>query len=409
MKDKVFISWGYAAPFMWWVGFVFHEVAFGLLSVFLPLYIVSIGGSLIDFGFMSAFAVLTAIPASFLWGYACEREGRYRRYILLSFLCLAIILCLFMLTVDVKLLAFLYVLLSFFHVAHEPPRNILIAEFYTRREWERAFAKYKGFTEVGLLGGLLLGFIMSMHGVSAALTLLACSGLHLIAFALSSFLVGDPLIIFERGLVAIERSVDVTFRGADVLSRISNGFLLKLKVENIKAFCSGLILFSLATNVIFTPMAIFLSSGLNFAESTVFVLFSLNSVGGIIGYFIAMQNRQDIDAENSALGRIALFRGLLCLLLVASIQIIILRTFTVAVVLFLMGVLYASFAVYTLALSMEMLPKEKVGAYNALESLGRACGSFIGPLIAEKFGFTYMFLASSLIFFAACAAFKIFK
>lgn len=77
---------------MWWLSFVFHEMAFGLLSVFLPLYIVLIGGSLTDFGIMSAFAVLATIPASFIWGYTSEKEGRYRRYILISFLSLAIIL-----------------------------------------------------------------------------------------------------------------------------------------------------------------------------------------------------------------------------------------------------------------------------------------------------------------------------
>jgi hypothetical protein len=50
---------------MWRLGFAFHEMASGLLSVFLPLYIVAIDGAnaLLDIGIMSAVAMLLAIPA----------------------------------------------------------------------------------------------------------------------------------------------------------------------------------------------------------------------------------------------------------------------------------------------------------------------------------------------------------
>lgn len=394
---------------MWWLSFVFHEMAFGLLSVFLPLYIVLIGGSLTDFGIMSAFAVLATIPASFIWGYTSEKEGRYRRYILISFLSLAIILYLFTLTVDVRLLAFLYVLLWFFHVAHEPPRNVLISEFYTRQEWEKAFAKHRGLTEAGLLAGLLLGFLMATFKVNAASTLLVCSGLHVFAFFSALFLVWDPPIILERGLVKIERSVDLVFEGATVFSRLSKNAYLELKVENVKAFCGGLILFSLATNVLFTPMAIFLSNGLGFAESIVFAFYALNSVGGIIGYVVATRARLEENEERSVLSRVSLTRSLLSLALLATIQVSLFRTFTVATVLFLLGFFYALFAVYTITLSMELLSREKVGIYNALEGFGRACGSLMGPLMAEKLGFHYVFLTSSLIFAAAYVTFKVFK
>ncbi|MEM1589496.1 MAG: MFS transporter [Candidatus Bathyarchaeia archaeon] len=394
---------------MWWLGFVFHEMAFGLLSVFLPLYVISIGGSLIDFGFMSALAVLATIPSSFLWGYACEKEGRYRQYILVSFLSLALIFYFFTLTIDVKLLTLLYILLWFFHVAHEPPRNVLIAEFYTREEWEKAFAWYRGFTEIGMLAGLLLGFFMAMFNVSAFLTLLVCSGLHVLAFALSLVFVWDPPLVIERGLVTIERSADLILKGATALSRLPGGAWMKLKFENIKAFCVGLTLFSLATNVLFTPMAIFLSNGLGYAESMVFALFAVNSLGGIIGYFITMRSHPSIDSEKSVLRRATLLRSLLSLMLTIPIQIFLYRTFTVATVLFLMGFLYALFAVYTVALSMELLPREKVGLYNAMEGLGRAFGSLIGPTLAENFGFQLVFLTSGLIFAAAYVTFKVFK
>jgi len=66
-----------------YLGFFLHEVVFGFLSVFFPLYIILIGGSLIDVGLISMFALLSAIVSSFFWGYLCDRLKRYKWSILL--------------------------------------------------------------------------------------------------------------------------------------------------------------------------------------------------------------------------------------------------------------------------------------------------------------------------------------
>ena len=148
---------------MWRLGFFFHEMGFGLLSIFLPLYIVSIepGNGLFYIGIISAIALFVAIPASFFWGYICDKTRHYKRYILLSFFASTILLYVFTLTSSVWFLIALYAILAIVHVAHEPPKNVLIAELYSHEDWERSFAFYEGFTEVGGLIGLLLGFVLT--------------------------------------------------------------------------------------------------------------------------------------------------------------------------------------------------------------------------------------------------------
>jgi len=89
---KVLISVWKGSVAMWRLGFFFHEMGFGLLSIFLPLYVMQIGGSLVDIGIMSAVALLLAIPFSFFWGYLCDKTRRYKRYILLSFLASTVLL-----------------------------------------------------------------------------------------------------------------------------------------------------------------------------------------------------------------------------------------------------------------------------------------------------------------------------
>jgi len=399
---------------MWRLGFFFHEMGFGLLSIFLPLYIVSLAptNGLFYIGINSALALFLAIPASFLWGYLCDKTRRYKRYILLSFLASTVFLYLFTLTTSVGLLIILYAAMAILHVAHEPPKNVLIAELYSREDWERTFASYEGFTEVGLLIGLLLGFFMSTYGLSPANTLLMVSGLNLVAFALSAILVKDPLLIFERGLVSIEKTIDFTFHGVFLASKLLDGISVKerLRRENVGAFCGGLILFSLATSTLFTPMPIFISNitrTAGFSTSIVFVIYVLNSGGGVVGYVMAGR-RSGRSVGKANLGRIVIFRSLLAFLLIAALQIPVYNVGLTIVILMLMSFAYAMFLIYTLSLSMELIPAGKAGLFNVLIGIGGACGSFIGPFIAQTFGFFYVFILAGVIFSSAYIAFKIF-
>src|SRR4030042_4730176 len=189
---------------MWRLGFFCRYIAFCLPSVFLPLHIIAIGGSLVDLGLLFAVSSFFVIPSAFFWGYLCDRTRRYKRYILLSFLATAIFLYFFTVSTSVGLLIILYAAMSALHVAYEPPTNVLISELYARDEWEKTFAFYQVFTGTGWLLGLLLGFLMSSYGCGATATLLVCSGLNLVAFLLSLILVTDPPFIFERSLVSGE-------------------------------------------------------------------------------------------------------------------------------------------------------------------------------------------------------------
>ena len=77
---------------MWRLGTFFHEMAYGLLSVFVPMYIATslasggLGGNLVDLGIITGLSVAFTIPAAYFWGWICDRLRRYKIFILLSFL-----------------------------------------------------------------------------------------------------------------------------------------------------------------------------------------------------------------------------------------------------------------------------------------------------------------------------------
>jgi MFS family permease len=385
-------------------------MGFGLLSIFLPLYLVKIdpANGLFYVGVITAIALFAAIPASFFWGYLCDKTRHYKRYILLAFLASAILLYLFAFTTDIALLIVIYAVMSIFHVAHEAPKNILISELYSHQDWEKNFAFYEGLTEVGTLIGLLLGFFASYFGVSAANTLFLVAGLNFVAFVLAAIFVVDPPMIFERSLVSIEKTVDFASHGVFLASGMIDGTRSlheRLKRENIAAFSFGLVLFSLATSILFTPMPVFVSR-IAPAEF-VFAIYVLNSGGAIGGYTLAGKRSQE-QTGKAQIARLVLFRSLLAFVLLAALSLSSFNLLLTAGILAIMGFLFAVFMVTILALSMELIPAGKVGLINVLIGLGGAFGSFIGPFIAQVSGFLQVFVVAGAIFFAAFVFFKIF-
>jgi MFS family permease len=397
----------------WMVGFFFHDMAFGLLSVFLPLYIFSLSGLLLWVGVMAAAAMLLSIPASFFWGYICDRTRRYKPYVLISFLSSALILYLFVFTSQIIILVILYVIMAgIFDVAYEPPKNVLIAELYPHNEWKRAYALYESFANTGLLTGLAFGVFASSYGLSARSTLLLCSGLLLLAFLTSLLLVKDPILILERRNVVIEKVVDSICRGLSILSKTLDGVATneRLKRERLGVLLCGLTIFSLSTSMLFTLMPIFINNmatATALPPSSVYVIYIMNACGIVSGCFLTVR-RGGYGDEGVSIRRATLLRALLAFLLIVAIQQSPYSIFSVAIILTLLGFAYAIYSINALSLSIGALPEGKAGLFNALERAGSAAGSLVSPIIAQTLGFTPIFLISSTLFLIAYIAFRIF-
>lgn len=405
---------------MWRLGFFFHEIAFGLLSVFIPLYVVAfkdtsiLGGPLVALGVMTSIAIFCSIPASFLWGYLCDATRHYKVFILLSFLSSAVILFLMALPFAQNIILFLvlYVVMQMLHVAHEAPKNVLIAEHYSRDEWEKSYGVYEGLTEIGFIVGLAIGLFAFASSLSfsdiATYTLYLCSGLSVVAFILSILMIADPLMIFERRLVGIEKKIDYTYRGIESSSRLMDGLRWdgSLKEDNFFGFALAIIMFSLATSIFFTPLPIFLNQGLGLPTSMVYVAYILNSVGATVGYFLISGRARSMDIRKQ-MPRFVLFRSLLIFMLIGIIQFAFSPSIVTVVLLVFIGFAYAMYYIMMLSLSMELIPEGKSGYFDGLVGLGAAVGSFLGPFLANNFNYIPTFLVAAVVFFFAFLTLKL--
>jgi MFS family permease len=407
---------------MWRLGFFFHEIAFGLLSVFIPLYVVTfqnsevIGGPLVALGVMTSVAIFCSIPASFIWGYLCDATRRFKLFILLSFLSSAVILFFmtFSFAQDIVLFVVLYVVMQVLHVAHEPPKNVLIAEHYSREDWERSYGFYEGLTEIGFIVGLVIGLVAFLSALSfsviATYVFYLCSGLSVVAFVLSVFLIADPMLIFERRLVGIEKRIDWTYRGIESSSRLMDGLGWdgSLKEDRFSGFAMAIVLFSLATSLFFTPLPIFLNQGLHLEEQWVYVAYVLNSVGATVGYFLICGRARSMDIRKQ-MPRFVLVRSLLVFGLIAVIQFAIFPNIMTGIVLLFLGFAYAMYYIMMISVSMELIPAGKTGLFDVLVGLGAAVGSFLGPFMAENLNYLPTFLVAAVLFLCAFLALKLFS
>ena len=405
---------------MWRLGFFFHDMAFGLLTVFIPLYVVLfkntsiLGGPLLALGVMTSIAIFWSIPASFLWGYLCDRTRHYKIFILLSFSSIAIILFLMTLPFAQNLIVFvvLYVVMQMLHVAHESPKNVLVTEHYSRSNWEKSFGFYEGLTEIGFIIGLAAGMVLFASALSFSVLstypFYFCSGLSVVAFVLALLLIADPLMIFERRLVGIERKLDYTHRGFEGSSRLMDGLSWdgSLKENNFLGLVLGIVLFSLATSLFFTPLPIYLKELFAGQQEFVYFAYILNSIGATTGYFLIRGRARTMDIRKQ-MPRFVLTRSLLIFLLVGVVEFALFPKILTCALLVFIGFFYAMYYILMLSLSMEVIPEGKAGFFDGLVGLGAAIGAFLGPFLANSLSFVIMFVITAVVFLLAFITLKI--
>jgi MFS family permease len=379
-----------------------------------------LGGPLVVLGIMMSAAVFCSIPSSFLWGWLCDATRRYKVFILLSFVSSAILL--FMMTLpfaqNIVVFVVLYVIMQVLHIAHEPPKNVLIAENYSRDEWERSYGHYEGITEIGFAVGLVLGFCLSVgmfsfaanldSAVLATYTLYLCSGLSFAAFVSSLVFVADPLMIFERRLVGIERKVDFSCRGLNVASRVLDGAPWNghLKQDNFRMFALAIVLFALATSIFFTPLPIFLKESLQLPTSMVYIGSLFTSIGATFGFFFISGRASSMDVRKQ-MPRYVLLRSLLLFALIGAVQLVIAPTLITFLVLILLGFSFAVYFILMISLSMELIPAGKSGLFDALIGLGTGFGSFLGPYLASTYTFIPTYFIAAILFVFAFLSIKL--
>ncbi len=376
-----------------------YNVAFGILSTLLPLYLVDeLKSSLTELGMMTSIATAASIPASIYLGRLPDRYSRSKPFIMMSLFGVALVLFLMPLTRSVTVFQILYVIMTLANYPSGPSTNILIAESFERSQWGKALAR-QSFIE-GLSQALGLAICsLSINQLGYATLLRMTSPLVFVSFVLALVAIRDPPLYVERFLGRFERpiadvetlSFDFGSRGTLAPSRRARRFGGEPRMA---LFGFGTIFFAFAASNAFVPLPIYLRESL--AASTVFAIFLVRSIFGTVSYLLVGK------AVGSGIAAVKLATTMrIVLVLLIPVTLVLPAPVSFIAVAAILSLVAFSWSLYSLGGDVIKVTNAKpgsLGIYDALTSVGSATGSMVGSTIPLLFGYGSSYAVSSGVF-----------
>ena len=380
-----------------------------------PLYILSLGGTVVSVALMTTVYNLVLIPSSIFWGGMTDRLARRRFFFVVTCGGSAGIFALMFLIPDLGALTILFAALGFVIGANSASTNLLVMETSEKKNWVSSFSRVNLVANVGSIVGLAVGFVWTT-ALPLREFLVFCACATGMAVLLSYSRVHDPVLPLETSHLSLSPSGyfarlyhGMTFvLGHMVLSPPSlKGVRRALRATRAGAATGRVLLFlstflfttsSALLNTSFTP---FLSeSGVVYNEifavslvNTVLQTGAYRYVGEIIERYGGMR-----------LGSYAvLLRAALYMVFAASA--LAFRgtpLFFVASIFYgLIGVVYAFWNSATSVTLMSNLGQARqgnlLGGYAALGSLGTVTGSLFTGYISYYQGYSTTFATAAAV------------
>lgn len=380
------------------------NASFGAVGTLIPLFILSLDGTVIDVGLATSAFNLALIPGALIWGRLIDLFQRRRAFILYPSLAEGLILLAFYFTNGLVETTALYFLFGFVFVALAPAVNMLLMETAPKQFWHTAFAKSSTIMTVGLMLGTIPGAVWTQFFPLRTYFLLAA------AFAFPSVILA--LLLVREPPITLERETMLQTR-ASFVHRLTHSppFFLKMpRPEDVKSFYSVLrtgltqelplisiatFLFFLSTSLFFTSYTPFLKDGGLNNRSIFLVNFLIFFTNAITFPVAGRMNTSYGEARTAWFAYIIRLLGTL----MAVVGAVALRdTALLLETALVFGLASASFTLWNTALNSIVFKiigagrrGELLGVYSAFVGLGLFTGSFFSGFISYSLGYVTTF------------------
>lgn len=393
-----------------------YSIVSGTISTLVQLYILNLGGTVLDVGFAVTLYNAVTIPSALFWGSVSDRLKRRRPVIAGSFAAVAATLLAFLAAGKVYEVTLLYVTYSFINSAPTTPVNLLIMETETKSAWASSYAKYQWITCLGNIIGLAASSIwVSFLPLNLLVVFLCVSSVT--AAALAARLISEPPFLFE-GSAALRHTGSILLRVVRepvVIIRASGPRYMRNAIRILRSDFTGdlrilyasILVFYAATGInsaAFVPLLRFkgVPDDLIFAGSAANLVVQLAA----FRYFGAHLIRKNFVRDSvlslvlraSTFGMIGVIAYLLHGLLFFALAILLYS--------FASGVAAAVYYTTTTTMIYDTLGADSqgynLGIYTALIQIMGTVGALISGYVSFYFSYpvTYLVMGSS---FGACA------
>jgi MFS family permease len=397
---------------LWFWAFVPINASTGIFLTLLPLYILNLGGNVVDVGLITSSYLFSLIPAALIWGYAIDHFPYRKRYITFSCFGMGAVLVLSFLFNQLGFLSLFLVLFGFVSAAAAPAVNLLIMESFAKSQWPNMIAEFSYVSLLGNDAGIVIGMLWtsfydlrSLIGLSALLSLV--SG----ALVLKS--VQESKVVFEREAILFSKETFIhRLRSFPIIFirvpkwqdfRRFARMLRSTFLKEVPLLYFSVFIFNLGTNIYSTSYVPSLKQ--NYVlDNQIFLITLSNSIAQTLMYFYVQrkgffERHMAVDATKLILAfRTGMF-------LITSVVILLFQQTTLMVInLMIYAGLGGCFALYNIAVSFLVFRTlnyqgkgEILGIYSALGGIFSFMGAFASGYLSYNWGYPFTFLISAIL------------
>ncbi len=401
-----------------WMYTVIPYAAIGSgLSIIIPLYILSLKGTVFDVGVAITAYYIVSIPSSLLWGKLTDRLGRTKMFILLSLLgTLPVILILYFLA-SVTVLQLDYGLYALMATAAAPAINILVMGTKRDPSVPKHFSRYSTMSIIGSIiaffGGIFVSYTTLVYYLDFLLAL------NIAALVMAYLLVRSlPKKVVSEARMKNARSAFISLKMISSLPHIMTGMALierihksmrKKRTRNIYNLLFAISLFSLGAvmfNTSYTPYLI--RFGLTYGD--VFLINALNGIAQLLIYAVVMYFVVEVLLRRYyALA--TLTRSIAYFLAILPIFIFATAFFQINIIVyFIAGLAYAYWNISgSVMLYDNIRGRHKgyyIGVWEAMIGGTAIIGAFLSGVISATLGYSYTFAIAILLNIVSIAIFR---
>ncbi len=408
---------------LWMIASLPANIASNPMSTLIALYILKIGGGILNVAYAITLASAITIPSVFLWGYVTDLLNKRKALIVLSYLFTSFLMLSLFFIKNVSGVTLVYAAIAFVSAANGAPMNLLVMETDEQSRWAHNFSTLQMISGVGGTIGLLVAWAVT--GVSTlSVLLLVLSASSFISAAMAAMLITDPKKIvqgpslYDSAHMFIYRLVAIP----NIIIRIPNPQNIK-NFFRFHGFASVekrfVLMFYLISFVFFFGTAIFNTEypvGLEYrgiSESLVFFLMLISmAIQTIIFYYydyFTKHHKNKVIAGLSLLGRgsgyifvglffvffrgIALYSGNLVFYIISS------------------GIAYAVYYPTSYAMLFNTITGKgkgsTMGIYGAVIGLGTLLGALASGWLTVAYGFGLTFITAGALMLACSYMFRL--
>lgn len=391
----------------------------GLRTV-IPLYVFFLGGNIGEVSLIAALHFAAAAFGSLFWGKVIDRFHIRRTALLVSFFFI-IICCIWLYsTQSLTMLFLISPIIGFFLVGKNPVTHLLIMESAPKNQWGWLFARTSTIATLGMLGAMIIGTVWSTY-FDLSPYFLICAISTGVAFVIATT-VKESHFRLERSSIAHSiHGLSYTFTHFHLIfPRILELYDYKHIISLFKGKVSheiGILflanfLFYFGSNIYFTAFTPFLKY-FNFTDSTVFLIYSIQTSTMMIIFFVAPKLISRLGEERAIL--FAYAPRILAVVIAGLIIPLMLGNSVFVISIISVCLMVAAFSIFSIASSViffKSIPQGFEGKYLGVNSSITGIGVFSGAVVTGQltnlFGYTYLFFTSAIVLALSFIFFRVY-